>query len=632
MADKKSSTPQKKGGRKSVQKENRKQAAARPDQPFHIVAIGASAGGLQALEQFFRNMEPRCGLGFVVISHLDPDHKSLLSELLAKYTEMEVAQVKDGMVVRPDHVYVIPPDTVMRIEKGVLHLMKPDEPRGQRHPIDLFFRTLAEDQGERAIGIILSGTGTEGTLGLKSIQGAGGLAIVQDPATAKFDGMPRNAIDSGQIDYILAPEDIPSRLATFAHDYDKAPLQVREKLSEDQLHRIHLLIRNRTGHDFTKYKPKTILRRIERRMVLHQLDDLEKYIRFLRQTPSEIDNLFQELLIRVTNFFRDPEAYQALQKKALPALFSTLPPGEDIRVWVAGCSTGEEAYSIAIILHEYLTENDLAHGIRVFATDIDHKAIAMARVGAYPASISADVPPARLKRYFTRRDNTYLVNKNIREMVIFAEQDLLRDPPFSKLDLVSCRNLLIYLGSELQKKAMTLFHYGLKPGGMIFLGASESLGFMGSSFEPVDNKWKIWRIRKKSGKPARLDFGPFSSTHGEKTVAGAAAPSSQPRKNDPIEDLATRRLLQIYAPPSVLVDDEGTILYFHGRTGRYLEPTPGKARLQIQSMVRKGLAKYLEQAMRTARITGKEVVAQRTVGGKQRRQRVVRPQGQEDQG
>ena len=455
----------------------------RPTNSFPIVGIGASAGGLAAIEAFFSgmpaDMDP--GMAFVLVQHLDPDHKSILTELIQRTTRMQVFEVKDGVLVQPNCIYIIPPNRDMAFLNGTLQLLEPAAPRGHRLPIDFLFRSLAVDQHERAIGIVLSGTGSDGTLGVRAIKGDGGMVMVQTPGSCEFDGMPQSALSTGMVDYELPPAEMATQLMAYVtHAFGHPPraATVAAPQTENALKKIFVLLRSQTGHDFSQYKPNTIFRRIERRMAVHQIEGVDGYVRYLQQTPVEVQALFNDLLIGVTNFFRDPEAFALLESVVIPKLFEGKVAGSAVRVWCAGCSTGEEAYSIAILLQERLETLKVSYKVQVFATDIDSRAIAVARAGVYPGSIADDISPERLARFFTAEPDgsAYCVHKGIRDLLVFSEQDVIKDPPFSKLDLISCRNLLIYLGPELQKKLISLFHYALLPGGVLFLGTSETAG------------------------------------------------------------------------------------------------------------------------------------------------------------
>ncbi|RJQ43349.1 MAG: PAS domain-containing protein [Nitrospiraceae bacterium] len=566
---------------------------------FFIAGIGASAGGLEAFQDFFTHMPPDSGMAFVLVPHLDPTHKSIIGEILKKYTEMKIIQAEDGLKVRPNCIYLIPPDKNIAILHGTLQLIEPAERRGLRHPIDYFFRTLAEDQGEKAVAIILSGTGTEGTLGIKAVKGEGGLVIVQDPKTAKYDGMPRSAITTDMVDYILPPANMPEMLMKFlSRPHAKLPERPTSAESRlpDSLQKIFILVRNQTGHDFTYYKQNTIVRRIEKRMTIHQIDTIADYVTYLRDNPSEINILFKELLIRVTKFFRDPDAFEFLKKKVLPDICKNASEERTVRIWVPGCSTGEEAYSIALLLHEYISEQNQPCKIQIFATDIDSDSIETARTGLYPDNISDDISKEQLKRYFTKEDNAYRISNRIREMVVFAVQNVVKDPPFSKVDMIICRNLLIYLGPELQKKLIPLFHYALRPEGILFLGTSETIGAFSDLFSVINNKWKIFKPKKSPFAPAEaLNYYPPQL----KTVTHDLHSFKKAKTGEiTLGEMTEKILLDRYAPPCVITDENGSILYFHGRTGQYLEPSPGKANLNIFDMAREGLRLELRAGVR----------------------------------
>ncbi len=570
------------------------------DNFFPIVAIGASAGGLEAFEQFFKNMPEDSNMAFVLIPHLSPEHKSIMPEILGRYTKMSIAQAENGVKVKPNCVYIIPPDKDISILRGTLQLLDPVESRGMRHPIDFFFRALAQDQGEKAICIVLSGTGTEGTLGLKAVKGEGGLVLVQDPKTAKYDGMPGSAVATGLTDYVLPPEQMPAYLLSYVkspiHRLAR-PLEKPEAKPLDTLQKIFVLIRAKTGHDFSQYKHNTVMRRIERRMAVLQVEDLADYLTYLRNNPQEIETLFKELLIRVTNFFRDSEAFEALREKFLPVIFRDKPRDYTVRVWVPGCSTGEEAYSLAILFHEYNQKQKEKHKVQIFATDIDSGAIEMARSGIYPDSISADVSPERLSRFFAKKDTVYKIRDEVREIVIFAEHDLNKNPPFSKIDLISCRNLLIYMGAELQKRVLPLFRYALNPGGILFLGSSETIGDNIDLFAVLDKKWRIFKAR-------RTDIVPIAPIDLRSARTAAAAPAQSPEKKKArdisVAEMTEKYLLARHAPSCAVVDREGAIIFLHGRTGKYLEPPMGKANLNILDMAREGLRPDLRSALRHA--------------------------------
>jgi two-component system CheB/CheR fusion protein len=595
--------------------------AAEADTGFHsqvafpIVGIGASAGGLAAFEAFFSGMPADIdpGMAFVLVQHLAPDHKSILSDLVKRYTRMQVFEVEDGMTVKPNCAYIIPPNHDMAFLNGALQLLEPAAPRGLRLPIDFFFRSLAQDQHERAICIVLSGTGSDGTLGVRTVKGEGGMVMAQNPESTEYDGMPRSAIATGLVDYVLPPAEMPAQLITYvAHAFGKAPHPVSPPTHkpEGAMKKIFVLLRSQTGHDFSQYKQSTISRRVERRMAVHQIERLDGYVRYMQQHPTEVDSLFRDLLIGVTSFFRDREAFEAFQEQVIPRLFANKPAGELIRVWVPGCSTGEEAYSIAILLQERLDTLRQSLKAQVFATDIDSGAIGQARAGVYPASIAADISPERLSRFFTQEPDgsAYRIHKGIRDMMVFSEQDVIKDPPFSKLDLISCRNLLIYMGGELHKKLLRLFHYALNPGGVLFLGTSETVGEFADHFATLDRKSKLYLRKEDVPGAQRPAIGKnFAPT----TKGGAASRSSEktPGANKlQLHELTERGLLQHYAPVGALVSERGDILYLHGRTGLYLEPAPGEAGMNILKMAREGLRRELTTALYNA-VAHKEPVS-----------------------
>lgn len=579
---------------------------------FPIVGIGASAGGLEAFEQFFTHAPPDTGMAFVLVQHLDPNHKSILVDLVRRYTRMKVFEVKDGMTVQPDCAYIIPPNRDMAILHGVLHLIEPVAPRGQRLPINYFFRSLAQDQQELGIAIILSGTGTDGTLGVKAIKGEGGMVMVQTPDSARYDGMPRSALNTGVADFVLPAEEMAAQLVAYVEL--AVGKNVRKKTTplptvEDDMKKIFILVRSHTGHDFSLYKNNTIMRRIERRMSVNQISEMRLYVRYLQQNPLEVETLFKELLIGVTSFFRDPEAFEILKIKVIPKIFSDRPRNKPVRVWVPGCSTGEEAYSIAILIREYMEHNSLDHDVQIFATDIDGDAIEAARQGIYPDSIAMDVPNEYLQRYFTRADNVLQLNQPLRELMVFATQSITKDPPFSRLDLVSCRNLLIYMGSQLQGRVLPLFHYSLNPGGFLFLGHSESLGESVRLFDDIDRKWKIFQS-KGGVAPAIPQLG-FSLRHDTlDTDIYQATEIVREGQRISYRDLTEKMLLKDHTPAAVLVDESNNALFIHGSTGDYLEPAQGEANLSLLSMARQGLKLELTTALRKARTQKQDVCAE----------------------
>ena len=564
---------------------------------FAVVGLGASAGGLEALERFLAHVPASCGMAFVVVQHLDPTHPDLLVELLQRATPMPVLQVTDGLKLQPGQVHVIPPNRDLSLHRGRLHLLEPVAPRGLRLPIDFFFRSLALDRGNLAVGVVLSGMGSDGALGLRAIKDAGGLAFAQSPATAKFDGMPACALEAGLADAVGAPEELPERIL--------AALSGGVVAAKDQasLDKIVVILRDQTGHDFSRYKKPTIHRRIERRMGLHQMSRLQDYVRYLRENPGEVERLFQELLIGVTQFFRDPEAWDHLRDEVLPQLFAANPQGTVFRAWTPGCSTGEEAYSLAMAFRE--AQEGLADGGRfsllIFATDLDKHAIDRARQGVFPATIEGDVGRERLERFFVPEERGYRVGKAIREMVIFAPQNIAMDPPFTKLDILTCRNLLIYLDAELQQKLLPLFHYSLKSKGVLFLGSAETIGAATELFAPLDRKFRLYRRLDRQASPELLAF-PSRLAHRrpEAPLESAPLPKGIPMPPN-LQALTSQFLLQRYVPSAVMVGPEGDILFTSGRTGTYLEPSVGTANLNIFAMAREGLGPVLSEGFHRAR-------------------------------
>jgi len=579
---------------------------------FPIVGIGASAGGLAAFEAFFSGMpkDVKPGMAFVLVQHLAPDHKSLLTELIRRFTPMPVFEVEDSMVVAIDCVYIIPPNYDMALLGGSLQLLEPTAPRGQRLPIDYFFKSLAADLHERAIGVVLSGTGSDGTLGLRAIKDAGGMVMAQAPESTEFDGMPRSAIATALVDYQLPAEQMAAQLLTYVkYAFGRFSLRADKPvlISESALKKIFVLLRTQIGHDFSQYKPSTVHRRIERRMSVHQISQIDGYVRYLQQTPEEVEALFRDLLIGVTNFFRDPEAFQALEDQVIGQLFagkSTV--GGVVRIWVAGCSTGEEAYSLAILLQERMEALKQSYTVQLFATDIDSRAIAVARAGLYPLGIAADLSPLRLARFFTAEPDGqgYRIHKSIRDMLVFSEQDLTRDPPFSRLDLITCRNLLIYLSAELQKRLMPLFHYALNPQGYLFLGTSEGIGEFLTLFSALDRKAKLYQ-RKNAELSALHSPSRFLPPLSALEAALPRGPGKEAFSVKlPLRELTEQAMLAQVAPAGALVNAVGDILYLHGRTGMYLEPAPGEVGVaNILKMAREGLRPALSNALHRAAAT-----------------------------
>jgi two-component system CheB/CheR fusion protein len=564
---------------------------------FPVVGIGSSAGGLEALEFFLKQVPATCGIAFVIVQHLDPTYKGMLVELLQRVTSIPVVQVTDRLKIEPGHIYVIPPNQDMTILHGVLHLLDMVQPRGLRLPIDFFFRSMADDLQQRAIGVILSGMGSDGTLGLRAIKENGGGVFVQDPASSKFDGMPRSAIDDGLADVVATAEELPARIFAYLLHAPimTKPAMAPDNRSQSSLEKVVILLRSQTGHDFSLYKKNTVYRRIERRMGIHQIEKITDYVRFLQANPHEIELLFKELLIGVTSFFRDPATWEILKKKAIPAILATRPAGGMIRAWVAGCSTGEEAYSLAIVFREVIAalKPTGAYKLQVFATDLDKDAIEKARAGLYPPNISADVSQERLKRFFEKDDRGFRITREIREMIVFAPHNVIMDPPFTKLDILICRNLLIYMEPELQKKLLPLFHYSLNPGGVLFLGSAETIGSNGNLFAPLDSQCRIFRQVNLGVRASPVDF-PASFAP---PLLGNSAEMQQMQQmplkitgsEQNLQMITSQLLLQHFSAAAALTNDEGDIIFISGRTGKYLEPAAGKANLNIFAMAREGL-------------------------------------------
>jgi two-component system CheB/CheR fusion protein len=571
-------------------------APAAPRSSFYVVGIGASAGGLETLERFFRKMPESIDMAFIVVSHLDPNHVSIMPELIQKSTPMKVFQAADGMAVEPNHVYVAPANRDLTILHGTIQLLEPLEPHGFRLPIDSFFRSLARDFGENAICIILSGMASDGTDGLKAVKSELGMVMVQSPTSAKFDSMPNNAIKTGMADFILPPEEMPATLINYiAHKVRGgfADNVFADGKDFDAFQKIFILLRNHTGQDFSLYKHNTIYRRVQRRMNITQIEHLTRYIRFLQNTPAEVNNLFRELLIGVTHFFRDPESFVKL-KKLLGELVKNKPDNGYIRIWVPGCSTGEEAYSIAILLRECMNDAKKSLNVQIFATDIDPSAIEKARAGVY-TGFSADVSKERLNRYFTFDNDLFRIRKEIREMLVFAQHSIIKDPPFTKLDLISCRNLLIYFNAELQKRTIPFFHYSLVPNGILFLGSSETISGFVDLFSIVDSKWKMYRRRESIYSAQPFLGNPMRRTPGKSTEVMIKKTEV---KN--IARLGEQIVLQSYAPNCVIVTEHGEFAYIHGKTGKYLELTHGEAKMNVFEMAREGLRQELPPLMRKA--------------------------------
>lgn len=576
---------------------------------FPIVGIGASAGGLEALKQLLTSLPRDTGMAFVVVQHLDPKHESILPELLSRGTKMQVSKVEDGMQAEPNHIYVIPPNTTMGISQGGLSLKTRKKTPEPHMPVDHFFRSLAEDCKSKAIGVILSGGGSDGAIGLEAIKAEGGITFVQDFGSAKFDGMPRSAVATGCVDFNMPPEEVAKELTRMSrHPYilHPQPAKIDELLTEDEngLNEIFASLRAATGVDFTYYKLPTVMRRIARRMTLNKIERLEVYVKFLKDHPSEVESLYQDMLIKVTRFFRDPQAFEALKSKVFAGIMNNKSPKEPIRIWVPGCSTGEEVYSIAISLLEFLGDMTTNVAIQIFATDIDETVIGKARTGTYIENIVADVSPERLRRFFVKVNHSYQISKFIREMCVFSKQDVTRDPPFSRLDLVSCRNMLIYLRPALLKKVIPIFHYSLKSTGFLMQGSSESIGSFSDLFAPVDKKHRIY-----SKKPVRSSLGfNFAASDYLAEKKGLSEMRVDALSQLHVQKEADRIVLTQYAPAGVVIDDNMEIIQFRGQTGPYLEPAPGRASLNLLKMAREGLLLDLRAAVQKAKEEGQIVI------------------------
>ncbi len=579
------------------------------EKKFPIVALGASAGGLEAMKEFFSNVAEKSNMAYIVQIHQSPNQPSILPELLQKTTTLPVEQAKDGEPIQPEHVYVVPSDKEISIYHGTIQLLDPVD-KTISLPIDFFFSSLAADQGKLSAAIVLSGTGSDGTIGLKEIKASEGVVLVQSEHRAKYDGMPKSAINTGLADMILDPEEMPAKLVHYFH-FQSLPDKEKETPQEQQdwMQKIFALFRVQIGHDFSAYKMNTLLRRINRRMVLNQIQDYDVYVRFLRENPQELNALFRELLIGVTNFFREPESFEALKKEILPQILDQMEEGSVFRAWIPGCSTGEEVYSLAMVLTEYLESLPKRINLQLFGTDIDKNGIEKAREGVYPSSIRANVSQERLNRFFHQEGDAYRIRKEIRDCVVFSVQDVLKDPPFSRLHLLLCRNLLIYLNSEAQKKLLPLFHYTLIPSGILVLGSSETIGGHTNLFETLDGTWKIYKRREipQSMRPlVKFPTGTpsdFSTTSNKKEAT--------PDTKEDLESLTHQALVERFSPSAVLIDSNGTILHIQGKTGKYLEPASGTPTQNILDMAREGLRLELSSAMRKALSSKQNVVHER---------------------
>lgn len=575
---------------------------------YYIVGIGASAGGLEALEKLFDSMPEQEELAFIIIQHLSPDYKSLMGELLEKHTRMAIKQAEDGMSVEPRCIYLIPRKKNMYIYQSRLFLT--EQEHGLNLPIDIFLESLAEDQKENAIAVILSGTGSDGTRGVRSIKENGGYVIVQDESTAKFDGMPKSAISTGIVDFVLPPEEIGREIKNFITGTRNITTadRNREKTNESDLTKIFLLLKRKTGVDLSHYKESTLIRRIERRMGINQIEDLPKYVRFLEKNSDEINILFKEILIGVTRFFRDQDAYSILEERIIPDIFQMKTREDIIRVWVAGCSTGEEAYSIAILLYEYMQKHNIKREIKVFATDIDRDAIEFASFGMYPESIAADAPKTILQHFFVKRGDYYQIIHPIREMVIFAYHNVFKDPPFRKVDLISCRNLLIYLQPILQKKILSNFHFSLIPGGYLFLGSSETLGDYSKYFHTIDHKWKLFSTTGQRGPERNLSLQDLTVTKSEYTSDRTRDITALNQQDTSSREVLFEQLVESLFSPCILIDDSKQITHIFGDINPFFKLPSGKINYDIEKMARREIQIPLGNALDSATSEKKKVV------------------------
>jgi two-component system CheB/CheR fusion protein len=576
-----------------------------------VVGVGASAGGLEAFKQFLKRLPVDTGMAFVLVTHLDPKHESILPELLARATQLPVSEVEDGTPVAPDHVYVMPRSASLAIEGGALRLRPREEGRVPRHPIDGFLQTLAEDQGARAIGVILSGTATDGTLGLEAVKAEGGITFAQEPKSARYDGMPRSAVAAGCVDFTLTPEEIAEELARISrHPYvvpaltaESGPEEPAQPAVKNGFNKILALLRRTTGVDFSLYKTNTLRRRVRRRMILNKLDGLDEYAKYLREHAAEVENLYQDILIKVTSFFRDPETFEVLKEKIFPRLVEHRAPDEPVRIWVVGCSTGEEAYSVAMAFTEFAGEGADHIPVQIFATDLNERSIERARAGLYSKNITADVSPERLRRFFTEAEGGYRVGKPLRDMCVFARQNIVADPPFSQMDLISCRNLLIYLEPVLQKQILPLLHYALKPRGVLWLGSSETTGAASDLFEPEDKRHRFYSKRPTARRP-RINY-PTGDQTWEKSNSRrqpAARAERLPTNGETEAQREADRIIAArYAPASALINEEMNVLQLRGDVAPYLEQSPGKATRNLLKMAREGLFIALREAVDKAR-------------------------------
>ena len=578
------------------------------DQDFPLVGIGASAGGLSAVKTFFDNMSSDKNISFVLIQHKSGAYKSSMGSILEKYTSMTIDQIQNGTKAEPNHIYLNPPDKHVEINDGEFHLLDTGKYDTSNLPIDHFLRSLAKEKKEKAICIILSGTGSDGSLGLREVKGSGGMTMVQEEKQAEYSGMPHSAIDTGLVDHVLAAEEMPQKLLNYLqhpYTYKSTGTKVEETQFKNNLSQIFSILHKETGVDFSNYKKDTVQRRISRRMAIQQINDTSAYLEYLKSSEDEVAALFHDLLIKVTSFFRDPEAFDSLQKNAIPDLLKSSSPNSPLRLWVPGCATGEEAYSLAILIMEIMEERNDYTNAQIFATDLVSSAVEFARQGTYPESISGDLSPERLDRFFIKEGDRYRVRDQLREMVVFAEHNFLSDPPFSNLDLISCRNVLIYLNRELREEILPMFHYALNDHGLLFLGSSENIGEFSDLYEPIDKENRIFR-QKGDSQARNHDFSIFSFSSDRSTYS---KPEREKTRQGPdVEEMAETSIMDNYTYPSLLVDGEYNILFFHGDTDKYLSPPEGEANFNLLDMARGNLRHELHTTLAKARDKRKTVI------------------------
>ena len=565
---------------------------------FFVVGIGASAGGVEALELLFSAMPPDIGAAFVVITHLGPHRETLLAEIIGRSTTMPVVNATHGARLQPGHVYVLPSEHVLTLNGPELHLQRLESGHRERNPIDIFFTSIAKQRHESSVGIVLSGAGNDGTLGIKAIKEEGGLTIAQghNGSGPAYDSMPLSAVASGLVDLVLSVEDIGTKLQQYVRTLD-GDAGDQAAIDAGAVQDIYAVMRKRIGHDFHSYKERTFIRRVQRRMQVRQVTSLAEYVDLLQQESDEPRLLFRDLLIGVTSFFRDAEAFEALQTQVIPQLLEHADAGDTIRIWVPGCATGEEAYSLALLVREHMLNADIMPKVQMFATDIDEPALAVARAGRYPAAMLENVSPERLKRFFHQDSQSYVLTKEVRDMCIFSAHSVIRDPPFSRMDLVSCRNLLIYFNSDLQDNVLPVFHYALKPNGFLFLGPAETISRHTDLFAAVDKKHRIFQRRATLGaagvrmptwvpgmRSAEIDLRAHDGSHKEQRL----------RRHIELN------VLEQFTPAHIVVEGDGSIIYYSTRTGKYLEPQMGSPSRQIQAMARRGLRLELRTALRDA--------------------------------